>query len=160
MGCAGNPWRSDAMENYATRLQMVQRHVALQERLVSAQKETIRHLEQTGQPDDLARKMLQLMERTLGAFRANLARLANRPPSEKSPPPSGLQAPRLDTGSGSAVIKAAIVWSALPLLRCRFALSHTRRPSCAGSVPDAVGSRDAACQEIVRSAGAPGTRTP
>ena len=48
-----------------------------QERLTAIWKETISGLMEEGQPTKLAEKMLQSMERRLGAFRADLAKLAN-----------------------------------------------------------------------------------
>ena len=45
--------------------------------LVVVQKDAIRHFQQSGLPTELAEKMLELMERTLATFRADLGRLGN-----------------------------------------------------------------------------------
>jgi hypothetical protein len=66
-----------AMEPYETRLEAARRRVAEQERLVAIWRETISGLTEEGQSTELAEKMLQLMERRLDAFRADLAKLAN-----------------------------------------------------------------------------------
>ena len=65
------------MEPYETHLEMVRRRVAEQEWLIAVHKETIGQLKQQGLATDLEEKMLTLMERSLGALRADLARLAN-----------------------------------------------------------------------------------
>jgi hypothetical protein len=66
-----------AMEPYETRLEAARRRVVEQERLVAIWRETISGLTEEGQSTELAEKMLQLMERRLDAFRADLAKLAN-----------------------------------------------------------------------------------
>jgi hypothetical protein len=65
------------MEPYETRLETARRRVAEQERLIAIWRETISSLRAAGEATDLVEKMLDLMERRLGAFRADLARLAN-----------------------------------------------------------------------------------
>lgn len=60
----------------ATPLQMARRHVAQQEALIARQRALIRRLQDAGQPDDLALKMLATMERTLELFRADLERIS------------------------------------------------------------------------------------
>jgi hypothetical protein len=65
------------METYETRWETARRRVAEQERLVAIWRETISSLTEEGQSTELAEKMLQLMERRLGDFRADLAKLAN-----------------------------------------------------------------------------------
>ena len=65
------------METYETRLETARRRVAEQERLVAIWRETMSGLTEEGQSTELAQKMLQLMERRLDAFRADLAKLAN-----------------------------------------------------------------------------------
>jgi hypothetical protein len=65
------------MEAYETRLETARCRVAKQERLVSIWRETMSGLTGEGQSTELAEKMLQLMERRLDAFRADLAKLAN-----------------------------------------------------------------------------------
>jgi hypothetical protein len=65
------------MEPYETRLEAARRRVVEQERLVAIWRETISGLTEEGQSTELAEKMLQLMERRLDAFRADLAKLAN-----------------------------------------------------------------------------------
>ena len=68
---------STGMETYETLLETARRRVAEQERLIAVWTETISSLREAGEATDLAEKMLDLMERRLGAFRADLARLAN-----------------------------------------------------------------------------------
>jgi hypothetical protein len=64
--------------NIRTRLETARRRVAEQERLVAIWRETMSSgLTEEGQSTELAQKMLQLMERRLDAFRADLAKLAN-----------------------------------------------------------------------------------
>jgi hypothetical protein len=65
------------MEPYETRLETARRRVAEQETLIAVHKQAIRGLKQLGRATELEEKMLQLMERKLDAFRAELARLAN-----------------------------------------------------------------------------------
>jgi hypothetical protein len=64
------------MEPYETRLETARRRVAEQERLVAIWRETMSGLTEEGQSTELAEK-LHLMERRLGAFQADLAKLAN-----------------------------------------------------------------------------------
>lgn len=65
------------MEPYETRLETARRRVVEQETLIAVHKQTISQLKQQGQATDLEEKMLTLMERSLAALRADLARLAN-----------------------------------------------------------------------------------
>jgi hypothetical protein len=65
------------MEAYESRLEAAGNRVAEQERLVAIWRETMSGLTEQGQPTELAQKMLQLMERRLDAFRADLRKLAN-----------------------------------------------------------------------------------
>ena len=65
------------MEAYETRLEAARNRVVEQERLIAIWRETISGLTEEGQSSELAEKMLQLMERTLARFRADLAELAN-----------------------------------------------------------------------------------
>ena len=59
-----------------TPLQMAKRHVAEQEVLIAKHRELIRQLQDAGQPDDLARGILAIMERTLELYRGDLERLS------------------------------------------------------------------------------------
>jgi hypothetical protein len=68
---------SNSMETYETRLETARRRVAEQERLVAIWRETMSGLTEERRSTELAQKMLQLMERRLDAFRADLAKLAN-----------------------------------------------------------------------------------
>jgi hypothetical protein len=70
-------WTSNSMETYETRLETARRRVAEQKRLIAIWRETMSGLTEEGQSTELAQKMLQLMERRLDAFRADLAKLAN-----------------------------------------------------------------------------------
>ena len=65
------------IEPYQARLETAGRRVEEQEQLVAVWRETINSLRKEGQSTELAEKMLQLMDGRLGAFRADLARLAN-----------------------------------------------------------------------------------
>ena len=65
------------METYETRLETARRRVAEQERLIAIWRGTMSGLTEEGRSTELAQKMLQLMERRLDAFRADLAKLAN-----------------------------------------------------------------------------------
>jgi len=65
------------IEPYQARLETARRRVEEQEQLVAVWRETINSLRKESQSTELAEKMLQLMEGRLGAFRADLARLAN-----------------------------------------------------------------------------------
>jgi hypothetical protein len=74
------PSKSDCLvviEPYETRLETARRRVAEQERLVAVWRGTNSGLTKEGQSTELAEKMLQLMERTLARFRADLAKLTN-----------------------------------------------------------------------------------
>jgi uncharacterized coiled-coil protein SlyX len=64
-------------QQHETRLETARRRVAEQERLVAIWRETMSGLTEEGPSTELAQKMLQLMERRLDAFRADLAKLAN-----------------------------------------------------------------------------------
>ena len=55
---------------------MAKRHVAEQEALIAKHRELIRRLQDAGQPDDLARDILAIMEQTLAIFRQDLERLS------------------------------------------------------------------------------------
>ena len=65
------------MANYETHLETARHRVVEQEKLVAVWRETMSGLTKEGQSTELAEKMLQLMERRLDAFRADLAKLAN-----------------------------------------------------------------------------------
>ena len=55
---------------------MATRHVAQQEALIAKQQSIILRLQEAGQPDAVALKMLGTMKRTLEVFRADLERIS------------------------------------------------------------------------------------
>lgn len=65
------------METYQTRLEKARVRLAKQEYLVAVLKQAIDELKKEGQPTDLEEKVLELLERSLRAIRADLAKLAN-----------------------------------------------------------------------------------
>jgi|HubBroStandDraft_4_1064222.scaffolds.fasta_scaffold2092869_1 hypothetical protein len=65
------------METYQTRLETARSQVEEQELLIAVHKQTIARLKEQSQSTEIEENMLELMERKLRAFRADLGRLAN-----------------------------------------------------------------------------------
>lgn len=65
------------MKTYQTRLETARSQVEEQELLIAVHKQTITRLKEQSQSTEIEEKMLELMERKLRAFRADLGRLAN-----------------------------------------------------------------------------------
>jgi flagellar biogenesis protein FliO len=65
------------METYQTRLETARSQVEEQELLIAVHKQTITRLKEQSQSTEIEEKIVELMERKLRAFRADLGRLAN-----------------------------------------------------------------------------------
>jgi hypothetical protein len=65
------------METYQTRLETARSQVEEQELLIAVHKQTITRFKEQSQSTEIEEKIVELMERKLRAFRADLGRLAN-----------------------------------------------------------------------------------
>ncbi len=64
------------MEHYETPLEAARRKLAGQQFLVDVQRDLVAQAKQAGRPNQIAEKMLQSMEETLAALRAEFDRLS------------------------------------------------------------------------------------